>query len=93
MPAALMFSTPEKNFAMEKAIFSNCRFHLFADTNAQILPAQIEHCGCEGWLTGFPTDMQVLGGVGQTIAFPFQQFRKRDDSCLWQAAINQGANI
>ena len=29
---------------MEDAIFTHCRFHLFADTNAQALPAQIEHC-------------------------------------------------
>ena len=40
-----------------KAIFSHCRFHLFADTNAQALPAQIEHCECEGWLTDFLADV------------------------------------
>ena len=71
MPAAFMFNTPEKNLAMDKAIFSHCRFHLFADANAQALPAQIEHCECEGWLTDFPTDVQALGGEGQTITFPF----------------------
>ena len=44
IPAAFMFNTPEINLQWTKAIFSHCRFHLFADTNARAQPAQIERC-------------------------------------------------
>ncbi len=41
---AFMFNTPGINLQWTKAIFSHCRFHLFADANAQAQPAQIERC-------------------------------------------------
>ena len=67
IPAAFMFNTPRMNLQWTKAIFSHCRFHLFAlgstCTNRTLRTG--------GWLTDFETDVYVLGGIGQTITSPF----------------------
>jgi len=59
---------------MLKAIFSHCRFYLFADANAPAsrwLYLHKSNAAMGGWLTDFHTDVTVLGEIGQTIALSF----------------------
>ena len=39
--------TPVDKICNGRCHLTHCRFHLFDDANAQVLPAQIEYCECE----------------------------------------------
>jgi hypothetical protein len=74
IPTEFIGHAPVNRFAMDKAIFSHCRFHLFADANLRFPGGSActnQTLRMRGWLTDRITDVPALCVQGQTIALSF----------------------